>query len=267
MKRLAVLLFVLIVGAGVAALASAEVATSRAKRTNARETFDSPGTHTWTSPQAGTVTFDVFGAQGGDRGGKGGEARASFHVTEGQTLEVVVGGAGGREGGFNGGGKGTGHSGGGGGSDVRLGACASSKSCGLEDRIIVAGGGGGNASFGERAHGGDGGGRTGGTGKGDFRDEGGGGGGTQSRGGGDFTGCSPKCYGSFGDGGSSPHPYCLPDSGGGGGGWFGGGAGTARCDAAAGGGGGSGFISPFAVSGSFPGGKQSGHGKVIVSFP
>lgn len=220
--------------------------------------FTTPGTHTWTAPDTGTVTFDAFGAQGGGDlgpGGKGGEARASFRVSAGQTFEIVVGGPGGREGGFNGGGRGNRHAGGGGGSDVRLGACASSKNCGLEDRILVGGGGGGNPDIGEQARGGDGGGRTGEDGRGSSRDEGKGRGGTQTGG-----------EGSFGRGSDAILHFCHTDNGGGGGGWFGGGAGTPRCDAAAGGGGGSGFIDPLAVSGSFPGGHEAGDGKVIVTF-
>ena len=129
--------------------------------------------------------FDVFGAQGDEgygfgKGGEGGEARGSFHVTAGQTLEIVVGGPPPRDhesrGGFNGGGTGVGSGGGGGGaSDVRLGACASGKTCGLEDRIIVGGGGGGVAYAGGMA--GDGGGRTGANAA---SHEGAGGGGTQT---------------------------------------------------------------------------------------
>jgi hypothetical protein len=208
------------------------------------------------------VTFDVFGAQGNDifqrRQGLGGEARASFHVTAGQIFEIVVGGSPPRDreekGGFNGGGSGfgTGFGGGGGASDVRVGACASSNACGLEDRIVVGGGGGGGVGGGAP---GDGGGRTGANGA----REGGHGGSQISGGAGDG-------HGSFGHGGDAPIHYCS-QSPGGGGGWFGGGSSGGRCDAlSGGGGGGSGFISPLAVSGSFPGGKESGDGKVIVTF-
>jgi hypothetical protein len=245
---------------------------AHAAGTSTETTFTTPGIHTWTSPQTGTVTFDVFGAQGNEylrRGqGLGGEARASFHVTAGQTFEILVGGSPPRDdeekGGFNGGGRSTGFKGGGGGaSDVRVGACASSKACGLEDRIVV-GGGGGGAVFGGGVAG-DGGGRTGANAA---RHEGAGGGGTQTGPGPTGGPCSSDgCDGSFGHGGNAPNFECSVDFPGGGGGWFGGGSGGGRCDIpGGGGGGGSGFISPFAVSGSFPGGHETGEGKVIVTF-
>src|SRR5262245_51516179 len=65
----------------------------------------------WTVPAGvSSATFDVFGAKGGAagaQGGKGAEVKATISVTPGETLHVVVGGAGGKSsgpGGFNGGG-------------------------------------------------------------------------------------------------------------------------------------------------------------------
>ena len=243
-----------------------------------RRAFDKPGTYTWTSPGTGTVTFDVFGAQGGSdgdgnpggAGGAGGEARATFAASAGQMFEVVVGGNPSppdpdKPAGFNGGGAGyfgpaadTG--GGGGASDVRLGAraaaCAIARSCGLQDRIVVGGGGGGGGydSACQDAVGGDGGGVSG---RGPSES-----GGTQTHGG--ITDDAPSVVGSFGRGADAlgdSGPVCSAPpnqtfgKGGGGGGWFGGG------DF----GGGSGYLSPAALSGSFPGGTESGDGKVIVT--
>ena len=116
-----------------------------------------------------SITVAAFGAQGGDvAGGLGGEAQAVFAVSPGAAVEVLVGGQGGTSsdgqaggaGGFNGGGAGgdggagpigsgpgSGQGGSGGGaSDVRMGACASSLSCGLADRVLVGAGGGGVGS-------------------------------------------------------------------------------------------------------------------------
>lgn len=239
---------------------------ARAAGTSTETTFTQPGTHTWTSPVTGTVTFGVFGAEGNDPNsngpGRGGEARGSFRVIAGQTFEIVVGGhPDGDSGGFNGGGGASvGGGGGGGASDVRTGGCASSKSCGLQDRIIVGGGGGGDSGgFPGRSAGGDGGGTRGADGLAD-----GGGGGTQISGG---TGA--KGDGSFGTGGRSAGPgrvECRLEGGRGGGGWFGGGGGGSQCNKEQGGGGGGGYISPLALNGSFPGGKKSGDGKVTVTF-
>jgi hypothetical protein len=89
-------------------------------------------------------------------------------------------------------------------------------------------------------------------------------GGTQELGGFGSSGCgigSLFC-GSFGEGGTGQPPY-FPAAGGGGGGWYGGGTDT-ESSSGLGGGGGSGYYSPFALSGSFPGGTHYGNGLVIV---
>ena len=109
--------------AGIGVLAAATIAVLAAggasgapttSRTLAR--FSSAGTYSWTVPaRVSTVTFDVFGASGGNAangsilvsvGGAGGEAKARFAVAPGQTFEVVVGGRGSDQinRGFNGGG-------------------------------------------------------------------------------------------------------------------------------------------------------------------
>ncbi|MBM4355008.1 MAG: hypothetical protein FJ109_14685, partial [Deltaproteobacteria bacterium] len=108
------------------------------------------GQQNWTVPQCVTsVTLEAWGGQGGgsvgacmpdqEDGGKGGYAKGTLSVGPGQLLYVFVGGKGtkGGSGGYNGGGTGgTYAGGGGGGSDVRKGGT------GLNDRVLVAGGGG-----------------------------------------------------------------------------------------------------------------------------
>ena len=114
---------------------------------------------TWTVPEGVTrVTLDLYGAGGEGltssttRPGVGARVTRTRSVTPGETFEVNVGGRGyDGLGGFNGGGNGGEH-GGGGATDVRpVGGT-------LEDRILVAGGGGGSANWGFPAgSGGDGG--------------------------------------------------------------------------------------------------------------
>lgn len=291
------------VSVAVAAVVAAALALSQsgpaAATVTTLKTFTTPGTYTWTVPTGVTnATFDVFGARGGSvlwnnhgvvtvisNGGAGGEAKAKFKVHGGQVFEIVVGGQGGSAtvgsstgaAGFNGGGSGdptgTGNDvsgGGGGGSDVRIGgrgnSCAGSKTCGYSDRIIV-GGGGGGGSNGTAADGDSGGGLTGtasGTGRftcvqGALGESAG----QECFGGGAG---SPPCpdgltgNGAFGTGGNAC-PATVDGYGGGGGGWFGGGSGGGFGFA----GGGSGYISPLSLSGSFPGGLNTGDGKVIIT--
>jgi hypothetical protein len=230
--------------------------------------FDKAGKTKWTVP-AGVhrITIDVYGASGGHyvadntiqfTGGLGGEAKGTFNVTPGQVLLVVVGGRGSdlREDGsgigvgYNGGGIG-GHGGyGGGGSDVRIGGtgnrCIAAGKCTGYDRIIVGGGGGG---AGAAENGLDGGGVHGvGHGVGPY----------------DRAGQEPVEVNSYCDANSQYFAECFYSGGnassGGGGGWFGGSGGNAP----QGGGGGSGYVSPLAVSGSFPGGTRSGDGLVVI---
>jgi hypothetical protein len=242
------------------------------------KTFTTPGTYAWKVPTGITsVTFDVYGARGGgvnefiggvlnviSSGGPGGEAKAKFTVHAGEVFEVVVGGQGGSAtagqqfgaAGFNGGGSGGSHygGGGGGGSDVRVGGrgnpCATAKTCGYTDRIIVGGGGGGGADSTDPSADGDaGGGVTGCCNQGSpFNTEDG----TQETPG----DCQPEdANGQFGIGGDATESTF---GAGGGGGWFGG------CSFGQGGGG-SGYINPLSKSGSFPGGTSVGNGKVTIT--
>ena len=122
------------------------------------------------------------------------------------------------------------------------------RSCRFEHRIIVAGGGGGGGNF-AGADGDAGGGLTGG---GSICENGGESGSQQCGG---VSACNvddaPMGSGQLG---------CRNTGfGGGGGGWYGGGSGDPR------GGGSSGFITGLSLSGSFPGGTNSGNGKVIIT--
>lgn len=112
-------------------------------------TFDYSGDSYYWVPPTGinSLHFDVYGAQGGRAGGKGGSVSGDFqNLTAG--LFVYPGGPGGAgntvAGGFNGGGiSGSGHAdagSGGGASDIRL-------STSTADRIVVAGGGGGTGGW------------------------------------------------------------------------------------------------------------------------
>ena len=243
-------------------------AASAAKSGTTLATFNTHGTYSWKVPNGiKRVTFDVFGASGGNfpsfglSGGLGGEATATFTVQGGQVFEVVVGGRGDEVGenhcpvgGFNGGGSSNCSEGGsgGGGTDIRSGTCAANQSCDLNGRFIVAGGGGGAGSTG---NGGGGGGYVGGDALQDGTSCGTGTGGTQTSGG--------VVGGSFGVGGEPD-----ADAGGaGGGGWYGGGGSSlfvGSCNEG-GGGGGSGFIAPWAMSGAMQAGVHSGDGLVVIS--
>jgi hypothetical protein len=253
--------------AGLAAIAHAQLASATTLKT-----FTTPGTYTWKVPTGVTsVTFDVYGARGGgvnqfiggvlnviSSGGPGGEARAKFKVHAGEVFEIVVGGQGGSAtvgtvngtAGFNGGGSpdldNTTGGGGGGGSDVRIGGrgnpCVGSKSCGYGDRIIVGGGGGGGSDAATSPDGGAGGGLNGCCVATLF--------GTQE---------SAGYEAGFGFGATA---FVDGGGAGGGGGWYGGSESGGNTN---GGAGGSGYISPFSLSGSFPGGTSVGNGKVIIT--
>lgn len=202
----------------------------------------------------------------------GGRVLAVIPVRPNEKLYVFVGGQGEQvSGGFNGGGK-AGSSGdgrptygGGGASDVRRGGDS------LHDRILVAGGAGGQGSECYQ-NGGPGGGRIGGTGGGGYSnyDGEGGMGGTQYQGGSGGIGGigdskrkngQPGHSGVFGDGGKGGHGginrhcgYNGDGGGGGGGGYYGGGGGGGGGCAFAsiygglggGGGGGSSYVEPTA---------------------
>ena len=232
------------------------------------ETFNFTGTaQTWTVPAGVTeATFDLHGAQGENflepQGipGLGGRATATIAVTPGASIQVNVGGQGAAFGaaGFNGGGGGAFGAGGGGGgaSDIRVGGNE------LDDRVLVAGGGGGtgNCAFIEQGtDGGDGGGENGedATGPGEALGCGtDGGGGTQTDGG---SATAPATDGAFGFGGDAGGGA----GGGGGGGWYGGGGGLGILGGGGGGGGGSGHGPPGTT---FQTGVRMGDGLVTVTY-
>jgi hypothetical protein len=213
-----------------------------------------------------TVTFTLYGAQGGksgncaggegldDDGGLGGRTIGSLAVTPGATYYIYVGGQGqpNGSGGWNGGGAGGQYGGGGGGaSDVRT-------TIGfLGTRLLVSGGGGGgqtgcNINYGG---GGNGGGLTGSAGI-SLLGNAAGQGGTQFSGG--SGGNAPSYSGSFGVGGGVLGTHRS----GGGGGWYGGGSAYQS-----GAGGGSGYIGGAGIfNASTTGGINSGNGRVEITF-
>jgi hypothetical protein len=227
---------------------------------------------TFTVPN-GVTRIQVL-AVGGDGAGRlvahSGRVRAVIPVTPSETLAIYVGGAGkSSAGGFNGGGAGgpgisryilAGY-GGGGASDVREGGDV------LTDRVVVAGGAGGQgrapSNYPKRdgGRGGQGGARTGGSGKAGCCSQYGNGGtggtgGTQYQGGsGGEGGGWPGQDGALGDGGDGGRGACTSSTcgyggsgGGGGGGYYGGGGasgGSSYNSGASGGGGGGGGGSSY----------------------
>ena len=233
------------------------------------------GTQTWVVP-AGvySIQVDAKGASAnnstnspGNLGGKGGRVQTTLAVTPGQTLNLNVGGVGTiNQGGWNGGGATTqgcyspGYgTGGGGGTDIRIGGVS------LNDRVLVAGGGGGAGyNCGSGHNGGDGGGLTGGSGTycGSINGYGGTGG-TQSAGGNPGNSCNTATGGAFGQGGDA---YNCSYAGGGGGGWYGGGGGTG-CPWGGAGGGGSSYTNPNICSNTtHTQGSNTGNGEIILSY-
>jgi hypothetical protein len=247
----------------------------------------------------GSIAVSVSGAQGGAgsrrtfspsaAGGEGARVQATVPVTPGQTLAVLVGGAGVRgsgAGGFNGGGTGTNgegdvailSSGGGGASDLRV------APFGLGQRLVVAGGGGGGGGHGEGngpgSSGGPAGGRGGVSGGSGMvgsdlsgsvigGQPGAGGAGQGGAGGNAGTpGGSAGEAGSLGQGGNAGSGSGIGgDGGGGGGGYVGGGGGfSGNGGGGGGGGGGSSFVEPLAQSESVTSGVQSGNGLIAISY-
>lgn len=114
------------------------------------------GVQTFTAPEKGAYTLEVWGAQGGSSnttyvGGLGGYSKGTVTLNKGEVVSIYVGGqASGQSGGWNGGGTGgsSGISynyggGGGGATDIRKGGTS------LTNRILVAGGGGGLGGYGQ----------------------------------------------------------------------------------------------------------------------
>lgn len=209
--------------------------------------WDGYNTQTFIVPTGVTqLTISVIGGSGGGFNGSGagypGKVKATVPVTSGEMLTIVVGGDGVLASGYTGfngggyGGSGRGSSGysGGGASDVREGGT------GLANRILVAGGGGGEGGAGALGgyygQGGAGGGSVGGTGGGPRSGNNGGGGrgGTQRAGGkGGHGGGYPPCAnqgnkGALGVGGDGGNAGCQGGIYGGGGG--GGGGGSSHVD-------------------------------------
>jgi hypothetical protein len=235
--------------------------------------FDYSGDYYYWTPPAGinSLHFDVYGAQGGRTGGRGGLVSGDLQTLT-TPLYIYVGGAGGQgnaaAGGFNGGGiAGSGHAdagSGGGATDLRL-------STSLADRIVVAGGGGGMGGWIGGA-GGPGGltiatagikGSTNGTA---------GGGGTQTSGGTAGTGVSTGngTAGTLATGGTGGNGS-VAGGGGGGGGFFGGGGGGSDSvsggNDGAGGGGGSSFATLALTSNiTHQAGAKVGNGQVYLRY-
>lgn len=203
----------------------------------------------YTTKCRGKHTLTVWGAQGGNTGGKGGYSTGVVNLNENMNLYIYVGGQGskGSTGGFNGGGTaGTSGGSGGGATDIRLAGNT------LYYRVIVAGGGGGKGQD-SCASGGVGGGTTGGGSASQNSCGTQAGGGTQTAGGakGYYSGTYGANTGAFGKGGNaSDGSY---NGGGGGGGWYGGGAG-ASSNWSNGGGGGSGYVYTSSTASSCPSG-------------
>jgi hypothetical protein len=224
----------------------------------------------WLVP-AGVISVDAtaLGASGGCvLGGLGGEAVATVPVTPGDALHVYVGGVGACSvaaslpGGWNGGGNKFTDAGdsweggsGGGATDLRRDGTT------LGDRVLVAGGGGGQGWGGQAGHGGGTEGETcNGIGGGCVDETCGGRGGTQLAGGiGGFCymGCEGQA-GTLGQGGTSDG--CAAAGGGGGGGYYGGGGG-AHCS---GGGGSSRVAFPGNVGTSTTAGVRLGDGQLTL---
>ena len=231
-------------------------------------TFNHTGAvQTYTVPSGvNSIEIKTWGAKGGGaNGGLGGYTKGELVVTPGTVLYVYVGGTPTAQlgpGGFNGGGSVTalpcgGPSDGfpgGGASDVRT-------STSLNDRLIVAGGGGGQGY--SNGLGGAGGSTTGGDGAASWIQGTHGRGATQTAGGagGYYTnnqGQAPA--GTFGQGGNSGpiNTYCT--GGAGGGGWYGGGGGYVSS-----GGGGSSYVSSSLTGTEMSSGVREGNGLVEIT--
>lgn len=254
-------------------------------------TFDSPGDHAWTVPAgADEAVFELFGGEGGAYnvnfsqapGGKGARVTGTLAVTPGETLSLLVGGAGSANGGAGLGGGGLG--GAPGGARGAGGGGASSVTRGTT-RMLVAGGGGGG---GARGGAGGAGGATGAAGAvgGIYGGLGGGGGLADAGGAGGAAGVMPAAYCADqtpgatgvdgaaqlgGQGAAAAHAFAWT-GGGGGGGWFGGGGGGsgAYCprgtaSGGGGGGGGSSHVDSAVTQESMGTGDRSGHGAVAIT--
>jgi hypothetical protein len=251
-----------------------------------KETFEYTGKfQTYTVPEGVTsIQVEMLGGGGGFgswenerypekyKPGNGGKLTATYPVTPGEKIYVFVGGRGDNatdtyqgKGGFNGGGDGNNTGtygpycggGGGGASDIRIGGS------GLDNRVLVVGGGGGAGSNYPDGgdHGGHGGGEVGTDGMAENKTEheSCGRGGTQSSGGqgGQWPSYLRGEKGKFGRGGHAPDSTA---GGGGGGGYYGGGAGSWS-----GGGGGSSFAEANASNVKHEQGVNDQNGMVTIT--
>ena len=181
-------------------------------------------------PYTGNYKIESWGAEGGNRGGalggQGGYSKGIVKLNKGEVIAIYVGGAGtSAQAGFNGGAvSGTPNVYGGGASDVRIGEYT------LNDRIIVAGGGGSVGAI--NKPGAAGGGLLGLSNNFSY--------GSGGQGGSQTTAGNRGAFGLGGEGLSSHGGR----GGGGGGGWFGGGGANPDygADDDRGGGGGSGYV-------------------------
>ena len=222
---------------------------------------------TFTVPAGVTqMTIDAKGAQGGGTfGGNGGRTQAVISVTPGEVLNLYIGSKPTIQmgpGGYNGGGAVTalpcgGPSDGfpgGGATDIRRAGTT------LINRIIVAGGGGGQGY--SNGLGGLGGALIGGDGFESWIAGTSGKGGTQSAGGaGGIYSAGTAPSGSLGIGGNSGPTSTYCTGGAGGGGYYGGGGGYVSA-----GGGGSNYVLAGATSTIFTQGTQTGNGQLSISY-
>ena len=229
------------------------------------------GVQTFSAPYTGTYTLEVWGAQGGcTNGGLGGYSQGNITLTQGDTLNIYVGGQGISSnvttesyynGGYNGGGpfytgnQGYTSAGGGGGTDIRLNSTA------LTNRIIVAGGGGGGGTGVDGTiYSGNGGGTTGADGcTSAYSVPYCGLGGTQTYGGTGGYNNGTAGSGSLGQGGCGVQD--AYGGSGGGGGYYGGG-GASECMGA---GGGSGYTGGL-TSSTMSTGTQTGNGSATILY-
>lgn len=236
-------------------------------------TFDYTGDYSiWTPPSGiSSLHFDVYGAQGGRSGGRGGYVSGDFAAIP-SALYVYVGGVGAAgnsvAGGYNGGGtSGSGHAdqgSGGGASDIRATTL-------LADRLVVAGGGGGTGGW-IGGVGGAGGLTMASSGTRGAPTGTAGGGGSQTSGGAAGLGVTTGngSMGNLGFGGMGG-TGSVAGGGAGGGGFYGGGGGgsdnLAGGSDGAGGGGGSSFATMALTRSVYhQGGVRTGNGQVVLRY-
>jgi len=221
-------------------------------------------------PCVTSLSVTVAGADGGGAlGGNGAIVTATFAVTPGQTIGMIVGGSGGSPGGgYNGGGSGYASTDGNTSYNSSSGGGATNLTINGVNYIIAAGGGGAGGGSGIVA-GGAGGCATGVTGSSTFG--GGATGGTQVSGG---IGGTPWAAtppggqnGSLGQGGNGGL-WGTASGGGGGGGYYGGGGGgnDGCCTGANGGGGGGGGSSLVPAGAGCTQGSNNGPGYVTITY-